>query len=280
MLYSPLTGKRIKEPFNHITWAHKALNLKDYQLKQCLFGEHLLKNHNGPVAIVESEKTAIIASVYFPKLTWVACGSLSNLNQSLLKVLSERSVSLFPDLGGYAKWSEKAAQLSNIVNAKVSDLLEKRATEEERKDGLDLADYLLKFDPQDFLHQGDDSNSEPKETKPHNELHDSTTPVAMPITVHKLDRIVTQQANGGSDGEAISTNHRELVEFFTDAKLPEGPIALGGHGTIVDVQKFVQSHIAVVNLYGNNRTFSSFASRLELLKQILLKDDKLKTVSS
>jgi len=56
MLYSPTTGKRVKEPFNHITWVHKALKQPDFNLKQCLFGEHLLQDKTKPVAIVESEK--------------------------------------------------------------------------------------------------------------------------------------------------------------------------------------------------------------------------------
>jgi hypothetical protein len=59
MLYSPATGKRVKEPFNHINWAHKALKQPEFELKQCLFGEHLLIDKTKPVAIVESEKTAV-----------------------------------------------------------------------------------------------------------------------------------------------------------------------------------------------------------------------------
>lgn len=42
MVYSPITGKRVKEPFNHVAWAHKALKLAEFELKQCFFGEHLL----------------------------------------------------------------------------------------------------------------------------------------------------------------------------------------------------------------------------------------------
>ena len=64
MLYSPKTGKRSKEPYHAPNWVHKVLNLPEFSLQQCFFGEHLLKGNTKPVAICESEKTAIIASVY------------------------------------------------------------------------------------------------------------------------------------------------------------------------------------------------------------------------
>jgi len=47
--------------FSCIDWAHKALKLGNLSLNQCLFGEHLLNEYrNKPVAIIKSEKTAII----------------------------------------------------------------------------------------------------------------------------------------------------------------------------------------------------------------------------
>ena len=67
MLYNSETGKRIKEPYNHVTWVHSVLHKGDYNLKQCFFGEHLLsEDKSRPVALVESEKTALVASYYLP----------------------------------------------------------------------------------------------------------------------------------------------------------------------------------------------------------------------
>jgi hypothetical protein len=40
----------------------------------------------------------------------------------------------------------KAKEISKIARVTVSEYLEKIATYQERKDGLDLADYLLKLD--------------------------------------------------------------------------------------------------------------------------------------
>ncbi|MFZ4741402.1 MAG: DUF6371 domain-containing protein, partial [Bacteroidales bacterium] len=71
-LYDADAGKRIKKPFDHITWLHSLMKLEDFELKQCLFGTHLLYDKTKPIAVVESEKTSIIASVYLPQFIWVS----------------------------------------------------------------------------------------------------------------------------------------------------------------------------------------------------------------
>ncbi|RYU96821.1 DUF6371 domain-containing protein [Emticicia agri] len=144
MLYNPTNGKRVKEPFSHITWVHRVLNLPDFNLQQCFFGEHLLAQPTRQVAIVESEKTALIAHAYEPNFIWLASGSLSNLTHEKCKVLQGRKVYLFPDINATDKWRLKAAELSSITRFIVSDELENIATDEDRQQGLDLADYLLR----------------------------------------------------------------------------------------------------------------------------------------
>ncbi len=150
MLYSSDTCKRVREPFSHIQWVHKALKIKDFNLSQCLFGEHLLKGNNKSVAIVESEKSAIIASLYFPKYIWLACCSLQGLNKTKCEVLRGREVTLFPDLKGLHTWQEKALELKELAKITVSTFLEENATQEEIDQGLDIADYLLKYDLTEF----------------------------------------------------------------------------------------------------------------------------------
>ena len=151
MLYNSDTGRRVKVPYNHINWAHKVFNLVDFELKQCFFGEHLLRDKLKPVAIVESEKTAIIASAYFPNFTWLATGSLNNLNAENCSVLEGRQITLFPDLNCFEKWEVKTKALNHIAQFTVSDLLEKNASTLERNQGLDLADYLVRYDLSEFV---------------------------------------------------------------------------------------------------------------------------------
>ena len=72
MLYYPpgheKQGKRVKEPGPRVYYTHTKQN----NYIQCFFGEHLLKLFPSyPVALVESEKTAIIASIYYPDYVWL-----------------------------------------------------------------------------------------------------------------------------------------------------------------------------------------------------------------
>jgi len=160
MLYKAKTGKRVKEPFSHITMVHSSLQLPDFELRQCLFGEHLLNDKSKQVALVESEKTAIFASVYFPQFIWLATGGIENLTYGICKVLKGRKVILFPDLNGFDNWTRKAKEFSGIGNFKVNDYLEKKAIEfanennielaELRKEGFDLTDVLVRINYKEF----------------------------------------------------------------------------------------------------------------------------------
>ena len=139
--YDPLTGKRIKKPFPATTWAHSLLYKDGYHLSQCLFGEHLLAGVPGaPVAIVESEKTAVIAQAKLPNYIWLATGSLTEFKPDKLNILRNRKVVAFPDLGACDRWKQKALELDFPII--ISDYLEKYATKEQRKQGLDIADFL------------------------------------------------------------------------------------------------------------------------------------------
>lgn len=151
ILYDPTSGKRIKTPFNHITWVHAELKRREiipanFNFVQCLFGEHQLNQYPGrPVAVVESEKTAVIASAYLPDYIWLACGGLNGINPLRFEPLKNRSVILYPDINGFEKWSEKADTLKKLgFRISVSDLLEKAGfvTNEEQENGYDLGDYL------------------------------------------------------------------------------------------------------------------------------------------
>jgi len=135
------------------TWVHAAKKngkplYPEFNLKQCLFGEHLaVRNAKATIALVESEKTAVIASIYLPQYTWMATGGKNGISVDRIQHLKGRKIVLFPDLNGYTEWNRKAKEVSAILTGttiKVSDLLERNATDDERSGGLDLADFLLR----------------------------------------------------------------------------------------------------------------------------------------
>lgn len=180
-------GRRSKEVSS--TWFHsKRVEQQpifpDFNLKQCLFGEHLIIQSTKPIAVVESEKTALIASLFLDRYLWVACGGLNQLSACKVEILKNRSVTLFPDLGCFGNPGEyyrdnetglfyirdknhwiSYNQTPDIfktgngppmsaydkwkLKAKefgfsISDHIEKIATDDDRARGLDIADFLLR----------------------------------------------------------------------------------------------------------------------------------------
>ena len=161
MLYNPENGHRIKDPDvpSRITWVHSVMKQagmlpKEWELTQCLYGEHLLPIYpDKPVALVESEKTAVICAGLMPKYLWVATGGKSQLNPDRLAVLAGRKVIAFPDVDAFEVWQEKLSALSSracreISSLKwditVSPLLQQEAMPEDFANHIDIADWLIR----------------------------------------------------------------------------------------------------------------------------------------
>lgn len=151
MKYNRETGHRIKDPDKPgaITWVHSLLKQqgllpKEWTLTQALFGEHLLKKYpDKPVCLVEAEKTALICAAMVPQCVWVAVGGKTQLGDKV-EVLYGRTVIAFPDADGYDKWKEKIDERP-YLNIQVVNILEKYGTDEERRNGADIADILVRW---------------------------------------------------------------------------------------------------------------------------------------
>ena len=80
-----------------------------------------------------------------PEFIWLATGGIHGcFNSDVVSVLKGRSVMLCPDLGAREVWQTKMALLTSVCSKVVlSDSLEQCATDEQRKNGLDIADFLL-----------------------------------------------------------------------------------------------------------------------------------------
>lgn len=260
MLYCPETGKRVKKPTNHISWAHTQIQQRDFNLKQCLFGEHLLKDTTKPVAVVESEKTAVIASVYLPQFIWLAVGGKNNIKEENLKVLSGRKIIFFPDLNCFENWSLKAKELSFLANFSVSDLLERKATPEEKEQGFDLADYLIKLNHKDF------NKPEPIP------VPDEPSPISPPVVEIKTDAKIDKVYFGYKEDPAKHEqiwNVEELESYFSDVILPSGPVQLNPWTRIENVPLFVENTLATIKINNGKRAFRPYMDRLLEFKDII-----------
>ena len=290
MLYSPFTGKRVKEPVNHITWVHTALKLPSFELKQALYGEHLLKVDPGkPCALVESEKTAIIASIYLPQFIWLATGSLNTLNAKKCQVLTGRAVVLFPDLKGFDKWTEKAEEIEKLIPGirfVLSDLLETKASSEEKAKGLDLADYLIRFDWQMFRKEGKEDFNTTVNNGEKRERNAKILPIKEARngieTVKRIESLKSLPDHSARAREAQEYSNiclrveqvnlwdiSGLQLFFQTATLPTDPVKLDQCTTILNVRNMVSSHFETVKAQNGNPRYLPYLLRLELLKQIL-----------
>lgn len=163
MLYDATTGKRRRDI--QPNWTHTLLKLSDFNLVQCFFGESQLTSDSKPVAIVEAAKTAAIMTPIEPRYTWIATGGANGLTDKKCDVLKGKHIVLYPDLGKFEQWTQRADELKKRLNLdiRVSNFLEKYVSTlpendglEHIKQGLDIADYALKFNWYDASKQQKD----------------------------------------------------------------------------------------------------------------------------
>lgn len=271
--------------------------LKNDLRVSCLFGEHLLSKYpNNPIALVEAPKTAVYGSLYFgfpeepENYLWLAVYNLTSLTFEKCKALKGRKVYLFPDLSKpnankncYQVWKKKATELSGLIPDtlfKVSNLLEENATETERKQGLDLADYLEKLDWKTLrkkqLHPVEKPISkfpearklkakEQKEKLPLPLIDQNNTrygegPTGNLSSPHRKENVADDTA------VKIACQIKELECFFETASYPSEPIRLNHCSTIADTKQFVRAHLAIIYSNLDKRVILPYLERLYQLK--------------
>lgn len=128
----------------------------------CLFGEHLLSKYpDKPIALVEAPKTAIYCTLYFKNSTiplykdciWLAVYNKSSFSFKKATVLQGRFVYVFPDLSKdgstFKDWETKAKNYESQLPGTrfiMVDLLEKTASQEQKTNASDIADFLMQMD--------------------------------------------------------------------------------------------------------------------------------------
>ena len=101
------------------------------------------------IAVVESEKTAVIMSEVRPDCIWMATGGKTELTVAKLKPLQGRRVILFPDTDtdgtAYREWYELAEAAGDVFGQPftVSSFLEQQATPSQKQRKIDIADFFF-----------------------------------------------------------------------------------------------------------------------------------------
>jgi hypothetical protein len=130
---------------------HRDKNIYPYSLQHksdherysmCFYGEHLLSGDpSSSVCIVESEKSAVIASWFYPQYEWIATGGLSGAQRADYernRLADGRKVFVLVDADPNRKVPKAFTilqQLGGAVNT--VDLYP------ERRDNTDIADYII-----------------------------------------------------------------------------------------------------------------------------------------
>ncbi len=132
--YNP-NGKR-----NHDrkSWFVHSKIRPDFVYQQCFFGLHLA-DETKPVALCESEKTAVMMSVFQPEFTWLASGGSEMLNNIRLAELP-RLDKVFADNGQTEKWEMKTL---NFEGRKMDASVDNAVADGIITPGSDVLDLVL-----------------------------------------------------------------------------------------------------------------------------------------
>jgi len=146
--YDPVKGTRIKHTDHDVDWLHPRLKKQGllpekWEMRQVLFGEHLIKERpDRLIILVEAEKSAIIGAGYCPQYNWLATGGKTQLGDKL-NILQGHKVLIIPDVDAYDYWVKYFGERP-YLGVKISKMIENEATPEERDEQIDIADWLVR----------------------------------------------------------------------------------------------------------------------------------------
>lgn len=148
MDYDPKSGHNT----GYFNWFHKWKKEiekelgREFVLKQCLYGEHLLRKlpPSKPILLVESYKNTHFVRCLTRHFVVVSTDNKGGFTAERCKPLRGFHVVVLPDGGAFDDWAKKAHYISREVGCsmRMSTFLEERATEEQKQKGYDIADWI------------------------------------------------------------------------------------------------------------------------------------------
>ena len=259
--------------------------LQDYKKNErfvsCLFGEHLLTRYPvNPVALVEAPKTAVIGTLYYGlpdspgRLLWLAVYNKSSLTAEKCRVLKGRKVVLFPDLKAFDEWNLKAKDIMKGLPGSrfvVSDLLERNASEADINKGLDLADYLTRFDYKLFRkEQAPVEPVTPPQPEPLPQATETSQGAVIQQYSHPKPELQPEPEQRPETETPQPENWeqeiKELESYFSGITPPAETIQLNNFSTITNYSKFIEGHLTTVKHNNGKPKYLPYLNRLQELK--------------
>ena len=139
----PLRGLPLKEgECNH---RDKAIQKELSPFKGDERRNRVTKRRGYTIALVESEKTALIMSILVPQTTWLATGGKQNFKHEMLWTICEQDVAVYPDADALDNWSRKMEELNREHGYRffIPDWYREKCTTEAIAKKMDIADMLL-----------------------------------------------------------------------------------------------------------------------------------------
>ena len=278
-------GHRRKTP-PQVNWVHSILKLQNFKYSACLYGLHLLKTASKQrVAIVESEKTAIIASAYLPEFTWLATGGKQNFRRGLFECIKDREIVLFADKGCYDVWKQVAEKELKGFKWSISKWIEGTDAAE----GADIADLLTKEPPRNQKQLNNNSITTQKQRRNNVETAENqdyiivsksgTNKISKP---NPITQKPTQSDWDANEFKEISKTHKSNTSDLRDAwgvsdiltilegkTLPETLILTSGE-VITNVRHMVKTHSAIVKAQNGKTAYLPYLNRLKQIAQITI----------
>ena len=132
--------------------------LECWQVQHCLFGLHLLSSEleqlpaggcNMPIAIVESEASAVVLSELFPETVWMAYATTLHLCPELFAPLAGRRVTIYPrtdpSLSTFLFFEDLVDLIRRQydIDITVDPILENHATADQKERCIDILEFLI-----------------------------------------------------------------------------------------------------------------------------------------
>lgn len=276
--YDPLTGKRIREPFNKCLYVGKELlNNPSANTVRCFYGEHLLNGNNKSVKIFESEATATYAAPFYPESVCLATGGKNGCkcnSKEIFEVLDERQIILYPDIDAHEDWERLAETLRGLgLKIYVSQLIKENAIKYAEQNRIDYNELVkMKYDLRDILKYKDLRNFINSSPAPVHNIAEQPLKNNQIQEVNNVDYNSPVIYSNNKINETVNYENeiKELEHFFHGKELPSTPIKLDQCSTIIDISKFIESHIACLKRDDGKKIFIPDIKRLQALKKYFI----------